>query len=77
MIPYLFGMCADFDTAGQSATLAGFFSKMGLATGPAAAALLLGEDNYPLLIGVSAAGLMACLLAAFRPARLLDAGRVR
>lgn len=77
VIPYLFGMCADFDAAGQSATLAGFFSKMGLATGPAAAALLLGEDNYALLIGVSAAGLAACALAAFGPARLLDAGRAR
>ncbi len=77
VIPYLFGMCADFDAAGQSATLAGFFSKMGLATGPAAAALLLGEDNFALLIGVSAAGLAACLLAALGPARLLDAGRVR
>jgi len=77
VIPYLFGMCADFDTAGQSATLAGFFSKMGLATGPAVAALLLGEDNYTLLIGVSAAGLIACLLAGLGPARLLDARRVR
>ena len=77
VIPYLFGMCADFDAAGQSATLAGFFSKMGLATGPAAAALLLGQDNYALLIGVSAAGLAACLLAALGPARLLDAGRIR
>lgn len=75
VIPYLFGMCADFDAAGQSATLAGFFSKMGLATGPAAAALLLGEDNYALLIGVCAAGLAACALAALGPARLLDAGR--
>jgi hypothetical protein len=70
-------MCAEFDRAGQSATLAGFFSKMGLATGPAAAALILGQDNYPLLIGVSAAGLAACALAALGPARQLDAGRVR
>jgi predicted MFS family arabinose efflux permease len=77
VIPYLFGMCAEFDRAGQSATLAGFFSKMGLATGPAAAALILGQDNYPLLIGVSAAGLAACALAALGPARQLDAGRVR
>ena len=30
LIPYFFGMCSDFDPAGQSATLAGFFSKMGL-----------------------------------------------
>jgi hypothetical protein len=70
-------MCADFDTAGQSATLAGFFSKMGLASGPAAAALILGGDNYTLLIGASAAGLAACAIAALGPARLLDAGRLR
>lgn len=75
LIPYFFGMCADFDTAGQSATIAGFFSKMGLATGPAAAALLLGQDNYPLLIAVSVAGLVACAAAVLGPARLLDAGR--
>ena len=75
LIPYFFGMCADFDPAGQSATLAGFFSKMGLASGPAAAAFLLGQDNYPLLIGVSMAGLVVCGLAVIVPARLLDAGR--
>jgi DHA1 family inner membrane transport protein len=75
VIPYLFGMCADFDAAGRSATIAGFFSKMGLASGPAAAALLLGEDNFALLVGVSVAGLAACAAAALGPARLLDAGR--
>ncbi len=75
LIPYFFGMCADFDPAGQSATLAGFFSKMGLASGPAAAALLLGQDNYTLLIGVSLIGLVMCGLAVIYPARLLDAGR--
>lgn len=77
LIPYFFGMCADFDPAGQSATLAGFFSKLGLASGPAAAALLLGQDNYAVLIAVSAAGLIVCGLAVIVPARLLDAGRVR
>ena len=77
LIPYFFGMCADFDPAGRSATLAGFFSKMGLASGPAAAALLLGQDNYGLLIGVSLAGLVLCGLAVIGPARLLDAGRYR
>lgn len=75
VIPYLFGMCADFGTAGRSATIAGFFSKMGLATGPAAAALLLGEGNYPMLIGVSVAGLAVCTAAALGPARLLDSSR--
>jgi hypothetical protein len=68
-------MCSDFDRAGQSATLAGFFSKLGLASGPAAAALLLGEDNYALLIGVSVSALVMCGLAVIVPARRLDAGR--
>ena len=77
LIPYFFGMCADFDPAGQSATLAGFFSKMGLASGPAAAAFLLGQDNYALLIGVSLIGLVLCGLAVTAPARLLDSGRTR
>jgi predicted MFS family arabinose efflux permease len=77
LIPYFFGMCADFDPAGQSATLAGFFSKMGLASGPAAAALLLGQDNYAFLIEVSVIGLVLCGLAIIVPARLLDKGRGR
>ena len=76
LIPYFFGMCADFDPAGSTATLAGFFSKMGLATGPAAAALLLGNDNYPLLIGVSAGALLLCGAAVLPPARLLDTSRL-
>jgi predicted MFS family arabinose efflux permease len=75
LIPCFFGMCADFDPAGHSATIAGFFSKMGLATGPAAAALILGKDDYTLLIGVSLAGLAVCTAAVLGPARLLDAGR--
>lgn len=75
LIPYFFGMCAEFDTAGQTATLAGFFSKMGLATGPAVAALLLGKDNYALLTGVSVLGLAVCAAAVLGPARLLDAGQ--
>jgi hypothetical protein len=75
VIPYLFGMCADFDPAGSSATLAGFFSKMGLASGPAVAALLLGEDNYGLLILVSVAGIALCGAAVLGPARRLDGGR--
>jgi MFS transporter, DHA1 family, inner membrane transport protein len=76
LIPYFFGMCADFDPAGRSATLAGFFSKMGLASGPAAAALLLGEANYPLLIKVSLVGIALCAAAVLGPARRLDRARV-
>ncbi len=75
LIPYFFGMCAEFDPAGQTATVAGFFSKMGLASGPALAALLLGQDNYALLILVSTVGLILCGLAVFGPARQLDRAR--
>jgi hypothetical protein len=50
---------------------------MGLASGPAAAALLLGRDNYALLVFISVAGLALCGLAVIGPARLLDAGRSR
>lgn len=75
LIPYFFGMCADFDPAGRSATMAGFFSKMGLASGPAAAALLLGDANYGLLITVSLAGIAICAVAVLGPARRLDSAR--
>ena len=77
VIPYFFGMCADFDPAGRSATLAGFFSKMGLASGPAAAALLLGETNYGLLVTVSLVGIALCGFAVLGPARQLDGARRR
>ena len=75
LIPYFFGMCADFDPAGRSATLAGFFSKMGLASGPAVAALMLGEDNYTLLVTVSLCGIALCAAAVLGPARRLDRRR--
>jgi hypothetical protein len=73
VVPYLFGMCSQFDRAGQAATLGGFFSKMGLATGPAAAALLLGEgDDFSRLILAALIALAACTIAALWPARRLD-----
>ena len=75
LVPYFFGMCADFDPSGGSATLAGFFSKMGLASGPAVAAVLLGQDNYGLLVVVSLIGLGLCALVVLGPARLIDSER--
>ena len=38
VIPYLLGLCATFDRTGRSASLAGLFSKLGLASGPDAVA---------------------------------------
>ncbi len=72
VIPYLLGMCAAFDRTGQTAAMAGFCSKMGLATGPLVGGLILGADNYMLLITVSVLVLAASAAAALYPARMLD-----
>lgn len=72
VISYLLGMCSEFDTTGQMAALGGFASKMGLASGPAVAAMIVGESNYGLLVNVSVVALVACLLVMILPARALD-----
>jgi predicted MFS family arabinose efflux permease len=72
VVPYLLGICAAFDRSGQTAAMAGFSSKIGLATGPLVGGFLLGADNFPLLIGVSVLVLAASAVAALYPARLLD-----
>jgi predicted MFS family arabinose efflux permease len=74
VIPYLLGMCAAFDRAGQMAALGGFASKMGLASGPALAAILMNGENYGLIINIAVVGLVASLLVMIAPARLLDVG---
>lgn len=71
-IAYLLGLMSRFDATGQMAALGGFASKMGLASGPAVAALLLGEDNYPLIIAVAVAALVVSMLAIMQPARIQD-----
>ncbi len=72
VIPYLFGMCAQFDNAGQLAAVGGFASKMGLASGPLVGAFLLGDDNYELLIQMAVAALALSILAALLPTIALD-----
>lgn len=72
VISYLLGMCSEFDTTGQTAALGGFASKMGLASGPAVAAMLVGEANYGILIDVSVVALVACLIVMIIPAAALD-----
>jgi MFS family permease len=71
-LPYMFGICSELDKAGQLAALGGFASKMGLASGPMVAALLLGDDNYQLIIYIAALALLAAAVVVFKPARLLD-----
>jgi MFS transporter, DHA1 family, inner membrane transport protein len=72
VIPYLLGMCAAFDKTGQTAAMAGFCSKMGLATGPLVGGVILGSENYVLLIAASVLVLAASAVAALYPALMLD-----
>ena len=72
-ISYLLGMNAEFDTTGQMAALGGFASKMGLASGPAIAALLVGEDDYGRIVTAATIALILCFVFVIRPARILDA----
>lgn len=72
LIPYLLGMCSAFDGHGRMAALSGFFSKMGLASGPFIAALMIGDGNYGLIINLAAVGIVLCAVVAFFPTRLLD-----
>lgn len=75
VIPYLLGMCAAFDTVGQMAALGGFFSKMGLASGPALAAFVVAGGQYDGLINLALAGLLLSGLASIAPALALDRQR--
>lgn len=75
VIPYLLGMCAAFDSAGQMAALGGFFSKMGLASGPALAAFVAGDGRYGPLIDLAVLGLVLSGAASIAPALALDRQR--
>jgi len=72
VIPYLLGMCAAFDKAGQMAALGGFFSKMGLASGPALAAFIAAGGEYDGLINLAVLGLVLSGVASIAPALALD-----
>ena len=74
-ISYLLGLASRFDASGQMAALGGFASKMGLASGPAVAALLMEENNYQLIIWVAVGGLLLCLATIIAPALLQDRRR--
>jgi len=72
VIPILFTMCAALDPSGRCAALGGFFSKMGLASGPLLAPFVIGTDRYGLLVWVSAAVLGLVLCACAWPAARLE-----
>ena len=68
VIPYLLGLCSEFDKAGRMAALGGFASKMGLASGPLVAGRLLSGDDYSTMINVAVVVILASMVASMMPA---------
>lgn len=71
-ISYLLGLASRFDASGQMAALGGFASKMGLASGPVITAMLLGKDNYELIIMIATVVMLLTVITIWLPARLQD-----
>ena len=64
VIPYLLGLAATFDKYGQMAALAGFVSKVGLATGPLIGSFLIIDYGFSAIINLATFGLvLGCMLA--------------
>lgn len=70
VVPCLFGMLSQLDRSGGLATLAGFVSKMGLASGPLLAGIVLrGGGDHALIataLGILALSAVATLAGALR-----------
>lgn len=72
VVPYLFGMLSRLDGSGRLATLGGFVSKLGLASGPLAAGYLLRTDDFFPLITVAIAALALAAVAVLSAAHRID-----
>lgn len=72
VLPYMFGICSELDKAGQFAAMGGFASKMGLASGPMVAALVLNGEQYASVIYLATVVLLASAVCVMKPARALD-----
>ena len=72
VVPSLFGMLAQIDHSGRLATLAGFVSKMGLASGPLLAGWVLRGGTDHTLIGTALTILALSAAATLTGARRLD-----
>ncbi len=72
-IPYLLGVVAEMDNSGQMAALGGFINSLGLATGPAIAATILGDSHYERVLLFAVIALAATAIVVAAPAQLLDA----
>jgi MFS family permease len=71
-LPYLLGVVSEMDNSGQMAAFGGFVNSVGLATGPAIAASLLGDGQYDRVVAFGVISLVMAALVIASPARLLD-----
>ena len=58
VIPYVLGLCSSFDTHGQMAALAGFISKVGLASGPLIGSLFIMDYGFNTIINLATIALI-------------------
>lgn len=72
VVPYLFGMLSRLDGSGRLATLGGFVSKAGLASGPLLAGWVLRGGDFLALILLAVAILVAAGVVALVAARRVD-----
>jgi len=72
VVPCLFGMVSCIDGSGRLATLAGFASKTGLASGPLLAGWILRSHHDHALIGAAVVLLALATIAALAAAHHLD-----
>ena len=71
-IPYILGLCATFDIHGQMAALAGFISKMGLATGPLIGSLFIINSGINFIINIAVVSLCISLIAVWLSSRATE-----
>jgi predicted MFS family arabinose efflux permease len=71
-LPYLLGVVAETDNDGDMAAIGGFVNSLGLATGPAIAAAILGDAHYERVVLFAVTALVVSGLLVVWPARVLD-----
>ncbi len=62
VIPYILGLCSSFDNHGQMAALAGFVSKVGLATGPLVGSMFILDYGFDLILNIASFALIGATI---------------
>ncbi len=71
-LSYLMGVASEMDASGRAGTAAGFAGNLGLATGPAVAAALVGDGLFERVLVFAVSAILISALLAAGPARALD-----